>query len=89
MVNEASFRTEAQNLGFPEPIVVPREACILNDTHTHDFTAFILVLDGEYTVTTAAGATVYGPGDAYTLVPGTAHSEVAGPAGASLLIARK
>ena len=86
---EADFRAQATAQGFPEPMPAPRAALLNNDTHTHDFTAFIIVLDGEFTVTTDAGATTYGPGETFTIVAGTPHAERAGSAGANLLIARR
>jgi len=88
-MNEIEFRAQLRAGGFPEPMPVERAPEVLNDTHVHDFTASVLVLDGEYTVTSDGGSVTYRPGDAYTLRAGTAHAEVAGAAGARLLIARK
>ncbi len=69
--------------------VIDWEADKFVDTHTHDFSASVLVLSGEMTVTTESGATTCRASDTDSLVAGTPHSEKVGPEGVRFLVGRK
>jgi quercetin dioxygenase-like cupin family protein len=88
-MDHAQFLAHLQAQGFPAPMEVTRLPVAFSDTHTHDFTALIMVRAGTYTIATADGQTAYAAGDVYTLEAGTAHAETAGPQGAELLISRR
>ena len=59
------------------------------EEHSHPFDAQGLVLEGRFTVASAAGLQDCGPGQAFALGSGVPHTEAAGPDGARLLIARR
>ncbi|MFT5391592.1 MAG: quercetin dioxygenase-like cupin family protein [Gammaproteobacteria bacterium] len=88
-MDAVQFLAHVQAQGFPAPMEVTRPPEAFSDTHTHDFTALIMVRAGAYTIATADGLNVYAAGDVYTLEAGTAHAETAGPQGAELLISRR
>lgn len=50
-------------------------------SHTHSNENAFIVLDGEISVTTAAGAKTYRPGDRCDIPAGKYHSALAGPQG--------
>lgn len=86
-----SFRAEAARRGGAEPVEVVWAPGTVNERHTHDFSASLLVLEGEMTVTTgAAGDAVHRcrAGDRFSLDAGAPHSERVGPAGVRFLVAR-
>lgn len=88
-MDEKAFRKQLEGQGYGEASVVEWEADKFVDTHTHDFSASLLVLSGEMTVTTASGTTTCRAGDTDALVAGTPHSEKVGPKGVRFLVGRK
>ena len=60
-----------------------------SETHTHDLISFVYVLEGEFILNTEDGAPSYAPGETVLLAPNVPHAEEAGPAGATILVARK
>ncbi len=89
-MDEASFRRERAAEGFEYFNLIDWPAGLVNDLHTHDFAAHVLVLAGEITVTQENGqATTCRTGDTFALDGGIAHEETVGPAGAKILSARK
>lgn len=87
-MKESEFRQACEQEGY---VVEPLEcdAGFDNDMHTHDFSAYAMVVRGAFTVALADSETTFGPGDTCKVPAGTLHSERAGPDGASLLIGRK
>jgi quercetin dioxygenase-like cupin family protein len=88
-MNEAQFRQQLQEQGYSEAQSIEYEANLANDTHTHDFSAFVFVLGGEFTLVTENGSVTHQPGEACTLAAGTLHSEQTGASGAVILIGKK
>ena len=88
-MNEAQFRQQLQEQGYSEAQSIEYEANLANDMHTHDFTAFVFVLGGEFTLVTENGSVTHQPGEACTLAAGTLHSEQTGASGAVILIGKK
>ncbi len=87
-MDEAQFRQACNAEGY----AVEKMECDAgfdNDMHTHEFSAYAMVLRGEFTVVREDGATTFGPGDSCKVAAGTLHSENAGTDGATLLIGRK
>ncbi len=88
-MNEAQFRQQLQEQGYGEAQSLEFEPNSVNDMHSHDFSAFALVLSGEFTLVTEDGSVTHQPGEACKLAAGTLHSEQAGPNGVTILIGKK
>ena len=88
-MNEAQFREQAQEQGYGEARSLDFEPNSVNDMHTHDFSAFVMVVSGEFTLVTEAGSATHLPGETCQLAAGTLHSEQIGEAGATILIGKK
>ncbi len=83
------FKEIALANGFDEPFAKTFEKNMSNDMHAHDFSATILITEGEFTVTTEEGAVVHTAGDMCTVNAGVLHCEAVGENGASALVAKK
>ena len=88
-MNEQRLRERLKAEGYAEGVLVEWPSNTFNDTHTHEFSACVLVLEGEITVTTAEGATTCRANDTFQLVAGTPHSEQVGPDGVKFLSGRR
>jgi quercetin dioxygenase-like cupin family protein len=88
-MTEQEFRYNAQQDGYAEPSLVDWEANLINEEHTHDFSARIFVLSGELKVVCADRTSVCHAGDNDALGAGTPHAEYVGPEGVKFLAARK
>ncbi len=88
-MNEADFRQQAQAEGFGDPQIVEFEPNLDVDMHIHDFSAFVMVTSGEFTLVTEAGSDTHLPGEVCTLAAGTLHTEKTGADGATILIGKK
>jgi len=89
-MNEDEFRQRLSADGYAEPRLVEMSPNTFNDTHTHDFSAFLLLLDGEITVSTDEGRTVTcRPGDTFALPAHTPHTERVGSSGVRFLAGRR
>ena len=88
-MNEAKFRQLLQEQGYSEAQSLNYEPNLVNDMHTHDFSAFAFVLSGEFTLVTEDGSVTHQPGEACKLAAGTLHSEHTGASGATILIGKK
>ncbi len=88
-MNEAQFRQQLQEQGYGEAQSLEYEPNLVNDMHTHDFSAFVLVLRGEITLGTDDGSLTHQPGEACKLAAGTLHSERTGASGGTILIGKK
>ncbi|WP_233866411.1 cupin domain-containing protein [Paraburkholderia adhaesiva] len=87
MQRDAFIRKLAEE-GFPEPIVVTREAGELNE-HAHTFEAKALVLDGEIHIRVGGEERLYGVGDVFHLRANERHAERYGPNGVQYLVGRR
>ncbi len=88
-MNEAQFRQQLQEQGYSEAQAIEYRPNLANDMHTHDFSAFALVLSGAFTLVTEDGSVTHQPGEACKLAAGTIHSEQTGASGATILIGKK
>ena len=89
-MDEASFRRERVAEGYETFNLVDWPAGRVNEMHTHEFGAHILVLNGEITVTTEDGqTTTCRTGDTFALDREIPHEESIGPDGVKILSARK
>jgi quercetin dioxygenase-like cupin family protein len=87
-MDETAFRAEQARRGRTEFHLRDWAPGTVNDTHTHDFAAAVLVLAGEITVETEAGTTTCRAGDTFALDAGVPHTERVGPDGVRFLSAR-
>jgi quercetin dioxygenase-like cupin family protein len=74
--------------GFPEPVMVTREAGVM-DIHTHEFEAMALIVQGELAITRDGAERIYRAGDVFHLLADVPHSERYGPEGVQYLVGRK
>jgi quercetin dioxygenase-like cupin family protein len=88
-MTEQEFRDLASRDGFAEPALVEWDAGLINEEHTHDFTARIYVLSGELKVVCAERTSTCRSGDHDALDAGTPHTEYVGTEGVAFLAARK
>ena len=88
-MEEQTFREQARQEGYADPVVVEWAGGTFNDTHAHAYAAWILVLSGAMTVTTPERESTCGAGHTERLERGTPHSEQVGPDGVRFLAARK
>ncbi len=88
-MDEAQFRQQLQEQGYGEAQSLEFEPNTANGMHSHDFSAFALVLSRAFTLVTEAGSVTHQPGEACTLAAGTLHSEQTGASGATILIGKK
>lgn len=83
-----NFRAEIARRGGAEPVEVAWGPGTVNERHTHDFSASLLVLEGEMTVATDGAERRCRAGDRFSLDAGVPHSERVGAAGVRFLVAR-
>ena len=88
-MNEAQFRQQLQEQGYGEAQPLEYQPNFVNDMHTHDFSAFVLVTRGAFTLVTEDDSVTHQPGEACTLEAGTLHSEQTGAEGATILLGKK
>ena len=88
-MDEAAFREKMKQDGYGDVGVSEYEAGYARDTHTHDFGASVLVMDGEISVTLEDGVVTCRAGDTFSLEANIPHAESVGAEGVRLLAARK
>ncbi len=88
-MNEAQFKQQLRKQGYSDAESLELQPNLAKDMHTHDFSAFALVLSGEFTLVTEGGSVTHQPGEACTLPAGTLHAEQTGASGATILIGKK
>ncbi len=88
-MNEAQFRQQLQEQGYSKAQSLEYEPNSVKDMHTHDFSAFALVLSGAFTLVTEDGPVTHRPGEACKLAAGTLNCEQTGASGATILIGKK
>lgn len=88
-MDEQAFRADLATRGYETFVTREWEPGLVNDTHTHDFTAAALVLDGEIRIETESETCVCRAGDTFELAAGIPHKEIIGPQGVTFLVGRK
>lgn len=88
-MNEKDFRRQLEQDGYDNVQVAEWEPNTVNDTHTHDFAAYLLVLAGDMSVQTEQGSQTCQAGDTFSLDAGVPHSETVGAEGVRFLSGRK
>lgn len=88
-MQESDYRARAAENGFGEPELKHYAAGHALGDHAHDPAVFLLIKEGEFTVTVNGATRVLRPGDTLELASGVPHSEAVGPDGVTFLVARK
>jgi quercetin dioxygenase-like cupin family protein len=88
-MNRAEFEKQCAAEGYGEIVDRTMEAEHFNADHAHEFDAYVLVVDGEMTITRHGKAEVFRSGDMCTVPAGMMHSEKCGVAGAHYLAGRR
>ena len=89
VMNEPDFRQACVDEGYGEAEPLTCEPNHSNDMHEHEFSAYLFVQKGAFTVITETGEKTHGPGDTCKVSAGTLHAERVGSKGASVLVGRK
>lgn len=88
-MDRATFSESLTKEGFPEAVVVTREANTAMDVHEHPFEARALILEGEMHIREDEEERLYRVGDVFHLPAHKPHSERYGPEGVTYLVGRK
>lgn len=83
------FRRQLRNQGYSKPETQTFEENYSCKIHTHDFSVFALVEEGEFILHTGNNSEVFYPGDTCNLTAGTLHAEGSGPDGAKIIFGKK
>lgn len=84
-MTEDEFRALAAEQGYDELRAVDYEPTADGELHSHEFSALMLVTEGEFTLVYESGSDTFGPGQTCELTAGTMHFERTGEQGATLL----
>jgi len=87
-MDEASFRAKLKAIGCEELITVDWAPGHASKEHTHEFTAYGLIVRGAFTLTTPSGPQRLRVGDTFELAPGIPHTETVNEEGAQVLAAK-
>jgi quercetin dioxygenase-like cupin family protein len=87
MDRETFIRTLTDE-GFPDPVVVTREAGAMEE-HAHPFEAKALIVAGELYIRVGGEERLYQAGDVFHLAANVTHAERYGPEGVQYLVGRK
>ena len=88
-MDQSAFEQSCVRDGFAAVQEKQGQPGFTSDMHTHPFTARIMVLSGEFSVTRNGGTEVYTSGGSFTMDAGCEHAESFGVDGATWLVARK
>ncbi|MEZ0600822.1 cupin domain-containing protein [Paraburkholderia sp. IW21] len=88
-MDREAFTESLTKDGFPEAVVVAREANIEMDVHEHSFEAKALILEGEMHIRADNTEQTYKVGDVFHLPANKPHAERYGPNGVTYLVGRK
>ena len=88
-MDKTEFEAKLHADGFTEIAARDMEPGKFNPEHTHEFTARLLILDGEIALTYGGEKRTYRGGDTCELAAGTPHTEQSGPAGVRYVAGRR
>ena len=88
-MNQAEFEAKCRAEGYGDVVDRRMEASHSNPEHAHEFDAYVLLLDGELTITRGGKPETFRAGDMCAVPAGTMHAELCGPAGAHYLAGRR
>lgn len=84
-----AFTESLTKEGFPDAVVVTREANVEMEVHEHPFEAKALILEGEMNIRVGDEERAYHVGDVFRVPANKPHSERYGPNGVTYLVGRK
>lgn len=88
-MDESTFRAKLREQGYPDPVLLDLSPNTFFEDHSHKFSSFAFMLEGEFTVKTEAGTKTSRAGETFTLDSNVVHSSWAGDKGAKVLTGRK
>ncbi|WP_345815700.1 cupin domain-containing protein [Paraburkholderia sp. PREW-6R] len=88
-MNREAFTESLTKEGFPDAVVVTREANTAMDVHAHPFEAKALIIEGDMHIRVGEEERLYRVGDVFHLAANEPHSERYGPNGVTYLVGRK
>ncbi|KXU84846.1 cupin [Paraburkholderia monticola] len=88
-MNREAFTDMLTKEGFPDAVLVTREANVAMEVHTHPFEAKALIVEGEIRIRVGDEERLYRIGDVFHLPAHEAHAEQYGPRGVTYLVGRK
>jgi quercetin dioxygenase-like cupin family protein len=88
-MNKAGFESRLRKQGYENIGQREMAADVVNEAHTHDFDAQVLVVDGEITIVRDGIAHTFRKGDTCELPAGTKHAERVGPEGVRYIAGRR
>lgn len=88
-MTEDEFASRCTDEGWGEPRVVEYAADQRPGLHTHEFDAFVLLLEGSVTIESPDGDAILEPGMTCQVLAGQVHAENGGPSGGSGLLATR
>ena len=88
-MNRAEFEKKCAAEGYGDIVDREMEADHFNGEHSHEFDAYVLLVDGEMTITRHGKPETFRTGDMCVVPSGTVHTEKCGPAGAHYLAGRR
>ncbi|CAH2793763.1 MAG: FIG00458728: hypothetical protein [uncultured Paraburkholderia sp.] len=88
-MDREAFTKSLTKEGFPEAVVVKRDANTAMDVHTHSFEAKALIIEGDMHIRVGDEERAYRVGNVFHLAANEAHSERYGPNGVTYLVGRK
>ena len=88
-MDRASFEARLREQGYQTVVEREMAANTVNETHTHDFDAQLLFLDGDMTIVRGGKAQTFRAGDTCEVPAGTVHAEQIGPQGVRYLAGRR
>ncbi len=87
-MDEAAFRAKLKKIGCGNLVTVDWAPGHTSVEHTHEFTAFGLIMRGSFTLTTPQGPQLLKAGDTFELAPGIPHTETVGDEPTQVLAAK-
>lgn len=75
--------------GYGEPKEIRYEPNFISDMHVHDKACFVYVVEGEFRLKTENHLEHHPAGHTCLLPEHTMHAELAGPGGATILVAQR
>ncbi len=88
-MERSTFETEAIHHGYNDIASKVGQPFEQTTPHSHPFSVWGLVLEGEFILTTGGEPRSYVQGDTFTLDADCEHTEAFGPSGATYLVGRR
>jgi quercetin dioxygenase-like cupin family protein len=88
-MNEDQFRQRAQDQGYVDMQMKDYVPNRDGPLHAHDFSVMLLVTAGQFSLAFEDGISHFLAGEVCELAAGVMHTERAGPAGATVLLAKR